>query len=211
MQCWMYKKYIDFSLIRLPMYINTQLKSQNWLKIISRNTLSYIYRLCLKKCDIYKNLILVWCKWTFNYNNITKLCFFKVWNRIHMSITHRYTMHYTWLFTKVLFHLIGLVSYIFWLFLKWKAQEILLNKFHLFNYWRIVLNYRKKYLERNPSVCSKIFICFNVITSILWALRPYGYHFLWDMNDIKWCNGFYIEFRQSFAKETYSYDEHSES
>ena len=35
--------------------------------------------------------------------------------------------------------------------------------------------------------------------------------FLWDMNITKWCNGFYIEFRQSFAKETFSYDEHLKS
>ena len=27
------------------------------------------------------------------------------------------------------------------------------------------------------------------------------------MNKTKWCNGFYIDFRQSFAKETFSYDE----
>ena len=26
-----------------------------------------------------------------------------------------------------------------------------------------------------------------------------------------WCNGFYIEFRPSFAKETFSYDEHLKS
>ena len=35
--------------------------------------------------------------------------------------------------------------------------------------------------------------------------------FLWDMNNTKWCNGFYIEFRQHFAKETFSYDEHLKS
>ena len=35
--------------------------------------------------------------------------------------------------------------------------------------------------------------------------------FLWDMNKTKWCNGFYIEFRQNFAKETFSYDEHLKS
>ena len=27
----------------------------------------------------------------------------------------------------------------------------------------------------------------------------------------KWCSGFYIEFRQNFAKETFSYDEHLKS
>ena len=43
------------------------------------------------------------------------------------------------------------------------------------------------------------------------GLRPYGQHFLWDMNKTKWCNGFYIQFRQSFAKETFSYDEHLKS
>ena len=36
-------------------------------------------------------------------------------------------------------------------------------------------------------------------------------HFLWDMNSKKWCNGFYIQFRQSFAKETFSYDVHLKS
>ena len=38
-----------------------------------------------------------------------------------------------------------------------------------------------------------------------------GYYFLWDMNNTKWFNGFYIEFRQSFAEETFSYDEHLKS
>ena len=32
----------------------------------------------------------------------------------------------------------------------------------------------------------------------------------WE-NKTKWCNGFYIQFRQSFAKETFSYDEHLKS
>ena len=36
-------------------------------------------------------------------------------------------------------------------------------------------------------------------------------YFLWDMNKKKWCNGLYIQFRQSFAKETFSYDEHLKS
>ena len=31
------------------------------------------------------------------------------------------------------------------------------------------------------------------------------------MNRTKWCNGLYIEFRQNFAKETLSYDEHFKS
>ena len=35
-----------------------------------------------------------------------------------------------------------------------------------------------------------------------------GANILLDMNNTKWCDGFYIEFRQSFAKETFSYDEH---
>ena len=43
------------------------------------------------------------------------------------------------------------------------------------------------------------------------GLRPYGQHFLWDMNNTKGCNGFYIEFRQNFAKETLFYDEHLKS
>ena len=33
-------------------------------------------------------------------------------------------------------------------------------------------------------------------------------HFLWDMNNKKWYNGFYIKFRQIFAKDTFSYDEY---
>ena len=36
-------------------------------------------------------------------------------------------------------------------------------------------------------------------------------YFLRDMNNTKLCNGLYIEFRQSFAKETFSYDEHLKS
>ena len=32
-----------------------------------------------------------------------------------------------------------------------------------------------------------------------------------DLNDAKWCNGFYIEFKQNFTKETFSYDEHLKS
>ena len=43
---------------------------------------------------------------------------------------------------------------------------------------------------------------------VLLSSRP---PFLWDMNNTKWCNGFYIEFRQNFAKETFSYDEHLKS
>ena len=31
------------------------------------------------------------------------------------------------------------------------------------------------------------------------------------MNNTKWSNGFYIQFRQSFAKEIFSYDEHLKS
>ena len=38
-----------------------------------------------------------------------------------------------------------------------------------------------------------------------------GANILWDMNNTKWCDGFYIEFRQSFAKGTFSYDEHFKS
>ena len=36
-------------------------------------------------------------------------------------------------------------------------------------------------------------------------------HFLWDMNLKKYCNGFYIQFKQSFTKETFSYDEYLKS
>ena len=43
------------------------------------------------------------------------------------------------------------------------------------------------------------------------AQDEYGQPFLSDMDKIKWCNGLYIEFRQSFAKETFSYDEHLKS
>ena len=42
-------------------------------------------------------------------------------------------------------------------------------------------------------------------------LRPYGQHFLWDMNNTKCCIGFDFEFRPSFAKETFSYDEYLKS
>ena len=32
-------------------------------------------------------------------------------------------------------------------------------------------------------------------------------YYTWDTDKTKCCNGFYIQFRQSFAKETYFYDE----
>ena len=35
--------------------------------------------------------------------------------------------------------------------------------------------------------------------------------FLWDMDKTKCWNGSYIQFRQTFAKETFSYDEHLKS
>ena len=41
--------------------------------------------------------------------------------------------------------------------------------------------------------------------------KLYCGHFLWDLNNTKWCNGFYTEFRQHLAKETFSYDEHLKS
>ena len=34
-----------------------------------------------------------------------------------------------------------------------------------------------------------------------------GQYYLWDLNNTKCFNGFYFEFRQSFAKETFSNDE----
>ena len=43
------------------------------------------------------------------------------------------------------------------------------------------------------------------------AFLAHTKHFVWDMNNTKWCNAFYIQFRQSFAKETFSYDEHLKS
>ena len=41
-----------------------------------------------------------------------------------------------------------------------------------------------------------------------WPNGPFDQHFLWDLNNTKWSNGFYIEFRQNFTKETFSYDEY---
>ena len=38
-----------------------------------------------------------------------------------------------------------------------------------------------------------------------------SFAFLWDLDKTKWGNGLYIQFRQSFAKETFSYDEHFKS
>ena len=35
--------------------------------------------------------------------------------------------------------------------------------------------------------------------------------FFWDVNNTKCCIGLYIEFRQSFAKETFFYDEYFKS
>ena len=34
---------------------------------------------------------------------------------------------------------------------------------------------------------------------------------LWGINNTKWCNGLYIQFRQYFAKETFFYNEHLKS
>ena len=48
-------------------------------------------------------------------------------------------------------------------------------------------------------------------SSQLATKNSFSQHFLWDMNNTKWCNGFYIEFRQSFSKETFSYDEYLKS
>ena len=48
------------------------------------------------------------------------------------------------------------------------------------------------------------------IVSFGQCFGPLGY-FLGDMNKTKWCNGFYIEFRQNLEKETFSYDEHLKS
>ena len=52
---------------------------------------------------------------------------------------------------------------------------------------------------------------FPVLRNCLMDKLSYKYKELWDMNNTKWCNGFYIEFRQSFAKKTFSYDEHLKS
>ena len=35
--------------------------------------------------------------------------------------------------------------------------------------------------------------------------------FLWDIDETKCCNGFYIQYRQTFVKETFSYDEYLKS
>ena len=43
-----------------------------------------------------------------------------------------------------------------------------------------------------------------------WKIDPRTCEIM-DLNNAKWCNGFYIEFRQHFAKETFSYDEHLKS
>ena len=44
--------------------------------------------------------------------------------------------------------------------------------------------------------------------SYIVGLTAYGQHFLWDMDKTNWCYGFHIQFRQSYIKETFSYDEH---
>ena len=46
---------------------------------------------------------------------------------------------------------------------------------------------------------------------MLFDTRALQLAFLWDMDKTKQGNGFYIEFRQDFTKETFSYDEHLKS
>ena len=60
---------------------------------------------------------------------------------------------------------------------------------------------------------------FNIVVKWLVGYKLYifgactlnHWHFLWDMNIKKWCIGFYIEFRQNFTKETFSYEEYFKS
>ena len=52
---------------------------------------------------------------------------------------------------------------------------------------------------------------YNSIISMILGLAAPRLALLGDMNNKKWCNGFNIEFRQSFTKETFSYDEHLKS
>ena len=75
-----------------------------------------------------------------------------------------------------------------------------MNLFHPFR----VQNSQKKSqacLRNHPGNILKIKIHFSA---------P-GLAFLWDMNNTKWYNGFYIQFIQSFAKKTFSYGENLKS
>ena len=49
------------------------------------------------------------------------------------------------------------------------------------------------------------------LIALFWALRPTASIVLWDMDKTNLCNAFYIQFRQGFAKETFSYDEYLKS
>ena len=59
------------------------------------------------------------------------------------------------------------------------------------------------YAPAGPVCIARAMQKFNYIV----GLRPYGQHFLLDLNFKKCCNGLYRQFRQSFARETFSYDE----
>ena len=45
----------------------------------------------------------------------------------------------------------------------------------------------------------------------MWTKAVVTFSGEWDMNKTKWCNGFYIKFRQKFAKETFFYGEQLKS
>ena len=67
----------------------------------------------------------------------------------------------------------------------------------------------------NLQVISILNFTFSFLWAAIWQCLQNNSsqqeHFLSDMNITKWCNGFYIEFRQNVAKETFSYDEHLKS
>ena len=72
--------------------------------------------------------------------------------------------------------------------------------------------YGRNYTTQDPSVHLPAFLAHTKqkVSDILY-LMVLRLAFLWDMNKTKWCNGFYIEFRQNFAKETFYYDENLKS
>ena len=68
----------------------------------------------------------------------------------------------------------------------------------------IEIKLKRKYILKRPLVNFKI----NKYTKYVLSKDMFNLsNFLWDMNNSKLCHSSYIEFRQSFAKETFSYDE----
>ena len=88
-----------------------------------------------------------------------------------------------------------------------KTGNILISNIYIiFNGQDFINTHFKKTLQKNGWTLVSVAIFYQLL-----RLNHEIQHVLWDMNSTKWCNGLYIEFRQNFTKETFSYDEHLKS